>query len=263
MAKYTHKRPLLPEGVALTPIKGYEGIYSASRDGRIFAHRRRVWLSPRMASGGYMEVVLTLNGTPKQYRLQTIIAKTFLPNPHHLPEVDHKNRDKTDNSVDNLEWVSKAENLRRMHEARREANKKAAALLAKGKRRPTAHIPPALFVDAYIRHGRNATKAVQDLQAGTGIKPNSAGEKGYRLLKNSDVQLLLKKLDDEIKVGAVRGVERARQLIESDNEVVASKNSWKFIEHAKGLPTSRTESKVALISISLGKLGAEPEPEQS
>lgn len=47
----------------------------------------------------------------KKYRVHRIVAETFIPNPDNKPEVDHINRERTDNSVDNLRWVTRVENL--------------------------------------------------------------------------------------------------------------------------------------------------------
>ena len=55
---------------------------------------------------GYVDV--KLNG--KTYYYHRIIAKHFIPNPDDLPEVDHIDRDKANNSLENLRWVNRTEN---------------------------------------------------------------------------------------------------------------------------------------------------------
>ena len=47
----------------------------------------------------------------KKYRKHRLIAKQFIPNPHHLPEVDHINNNRSDNHLTNLRWVSPKQNM--------------------------------------------------------------------------------------------------------------------------------------------------------
>ena len=55
-------------------------------------------------------VRLTINGIKKGYAVHRLVAETFIPNPDNLPIVNHKDGDKTNNHLDNLEIVSKSEN---------------------------------------------------------------------------------------------------------------------------------------------------------
>ena len=51
-----------------------------------------------------------MNG--RNYQLHRILAKHFIPNPENLPEIDHIDRDKTNNSIENLRWISRSDNMR-------------------------------------------------------------------------------------------------------------------------------------------------------
>jgi transposase len=61
---------------------------------------------------GYLTVTLWVDGTSEKFKIHRLVAKTFLPNPHGLIEVNHKNGNKLDNFVSNLEWVTHAENMK-------------------------------------------------------------------------------------------------------------------------------------------------------
>lgn len=87
---------------------GYEGRYEVSTLGRIRGLKRGSILSPRAnCRNGYLEVNLCKNGTQKTIRVHRLVAETFLPNPNCLLEVNHKDENKHNNSIDNLEWCDR------------------------------------------------------------------------------------------------------------------------------------------------------------
>ena len=55
---------------------------------------------------GYKEVVLTHNNKRHYFKVHRLVASAFIPNPNNLPQVNHKNENKLDNTVPNLEWCS-------------------------------------------------------------------------------------------------------------------------------------------------------------
>jgi len=57
---------------------------------------------------GYKMVRLTINGKRKGYAIHRLVAQTFLDNSKNLPIVNHKDGDKTNNKVENLEWVTQS-----------------------------------------------------------------------------------------------------------------------------------------------------------
>ena len=84
--------------------------YIATSDGYIFNEKTGKYLKPQN-NGQYYKVTLTFeNSQQKQFLLHRIIAECFIPNPMNKPEVNHKNGNKYDNRVDNLEWVTASEN---------------------------------------------------------------------------------------------------------------------------------------------------------
>lgn len=82
--------------------------YSVSNLGRVRNDTLETFLRPRPHSKGYLTVHM---GKGKQALIHRLVALAFLPNPEGHPDVDHKNRDKTDNRVENLRWVSRSSNM--------------------------------------------------------------------------------------------------------------------------------------------------------
>ena len=73
-------------------------------------------LKSQLGRDGYLRVDLTINGKAKHYPIHRLVAQAFLPNPGNKPEVNHRNGVKTDNRVENLEWVTHAENKRHAYD---------------------------------------------------------------------------------------------------------------------------------------------------
>lgn len=93
-------------------IKNFEN-YEVGATGEIISYMRnkRRRLKGRLLRG-YLRVVLYKNGTAKQFQVHRLVAEHFIPNPLSKPCVNHKDGDKTNNSVKNLEWCTHKENTR-------------------------------------------------------------------------------------------------------------------------------------------------------
>ncbi len=92
-------------------IPGYEGLYRVSNLGRILSlnnyHRTgSIILKQRISKKGYHSVVLSKKQIKKTIRVHRLVALVFIPNPNNLPYVNHKDEDKSNNRMDNLEWCS-------------------------------------------------------------------------------------------------------------------------------------------------------------
>ena len=92
------------------PVIGYENNYVVSNLARIKNTRSLRMLKP-INSRGYTLVSLCKNGIIKSTRIHRIVALAFIPNPHNKPFINHKNGNKNDNSIENLEWCTYKENL--------------------------------------------------------------------------------------------------------------------------------------------------------
>ena len=106
----------------------YEGLYKVSNLGRILSLNykntgKAELLNPGTDKDGYFKVGLSKNGEYKTCKVHRLVAQTFIPNPENLPEVNHKDEDKTNNFVflnedgsinkekSNLEWKTHRDNI--------------------------------------------------------------------------------------------------------------------------------------------------------
>ena len=100
------------------PVKGYEGVYEVSNLGRVrrfwpvSGHYRMLrpflrWKSPR----DYVAVNLSKGNQMRTHSVHRLVAEAFIPNPTGLPQVNHKDEDKTNNCAENLEWCDGSYNV--------------------------------------------------------------------------------------------------------------------------------------------------------
>ena len=87
----------------LKDIEGYEGRYMVSDQGQVWSYRKKDFLRP-IERAGYPYVILTKNGKQAGFSIHRLVAQAFIPNPNNLPIVNHKDENKQNNNVDNLEW---------------------------------------------------------------------------------------------------------------------------------------------------------------
>lgn len=102
-------------------IAEYEGFYQVSNRGNVRSvarrgsqgyRRRGLMLKPGYTSRGYLQVNLSENGKSKTRTVHRLVAETFLPNPNGLSQVNHRDEDKDNNNVENLEWCTSEYNNR-------------------------------------------------------------------------------------------------------------------------------------------------------
>ena len=103
------------------PIKDYEGLYEVSNTGKIKALYRRVdkgkchreWCEHLLKYGvdgkGYFRTNLSKDGVNRTVKVHRIVAEAFIPNHENKPTVNHKDGNKQNNCVENLEWATLSE----------------------------------------------------------------------------------------------------------------------------------------------------------
>ena len=105
------------------PVKNYEGIYEISGDGKIYSIKRQRVLEERIHRQGYRTAMLCLNGEMKSYYIHRLIAESFLEKQVGKDCVNHKDGNKSNNSVYNLEWVNRSENTLHKYATGLDSNK--------------------------------------------------------------------------------------------------------------------------------------------
>ena len=113
------------DGEVWIPMEEFGNEFCVSNYGRI-KRAERIWRSgrknatvktipesivkQRVVPNGYIKVTICYNGIKKSYSTHRLVAIYFIPNPNNYPEVNHKDGNKKNNSVHNLEWVTTSEN---------------------------------------------------------------------------------------------------------------------------------------------------------
>ena len=94
-------------------VKGYEGLYAVTSCGKVWSYKSKKFLKPASDKKGYFKVVLYKNGKCKNYKIHRLVAEAYIPNPDNLPQVDHIDNDKTHNYINNLQWITNRNNVRK------------------------------------------------------------------------------------------------------------------------------------------------------
>ena len=138
------------------PIPGYEGKYEISNWGRVRSNSQKSKgriLVPVPQQSGYYRVNLYKDSKVKTPTIHRIVAEVFLSNPNNYPEVNHKDEDKGNNYVENLEWCTHAYNSSYGTRVQRAAEKYSKSVVQLDKR--------GNFIDEY--------KSTQEASSVTGI----------------------------------------------------------------------------------------------
>ena len=134
-------------------VEGYDGKYQVSNIGRVKSLwdrgvKREKILSLQNHDAGYLRIVLSKDGIAKLYLVHRLVAEAFIDNPNNYEFVNHKDEDKKNNSVENLEWCTKSYNTiyylnkkpeRKIEYAKRLRDKKTNELLSRYTKKNLAH----------------------------------------------------------------------------------------------------------------------------
>lgn len=96
-------------------VIGFEGLYEVSNEGFV-RNSKGLILKPVNHNTGYTGQSLSINGVQKFYLGHRIVAEAFLPNPNNYRYVNHRNGNKRDNNVNNLEWCTQSHNLQHAYD---------------------------------------------------------------------------------------------------------------------------------------------------
>lgn len=106
-------------------------MYAVTSCGKIWSYRNSRFLTPRKDHKGYLTVLLCNKGTEKEFKIHRLVANAYIPNSDNLPQINHKDENKQNNCISNLEWCTNSYN--RNYGSR---NKRAAIGISKAKMKP-------------------------------------------------------------------------------------------------------------------------------
>lgn len=118
-------------------VVGYESLYEVSNTGvvksldRTVKHLRyglmkkkgRILNINKVNSHGYLKATLTKNSKTKTYSVHRLVAEAFIPNPSNYPQVNHINGIKSDNRIENLEWITNRDNVNHYWKSKNKSSK--------------------------------------------------------------------------------------------------------------------------------------------
>ena len=91
-------------------IKDYED-YTIDREGNVWSKKTNRFLKSSLNKGGYLVLSLYKNGKEKRHYIHRLLGLTYIPNPENKPTVDHIDQNTSNNSLSNLRWATRLEQI--------------------------------------------------------------------------------------------------------------------------------------------------------
>ena len=93
-------------------ISLYQNKYFIYDNGKIQNIKTKNFLKPYKSTNGYLYIKIVRDKKHHHIKIHRIVADAFIPNPYNLPQVNHKDGNKLNNNVNNLEWCSCSQNIK-------------------------------------------------------------------------------------------------------------------------------------------------------
>ena len=90
----------------MVDIKGYEGIYAITSCAKVWSYKTKRFLRTHKTVKGYEKVYLYKDNSVKHPTIHKLVATAYITNSNNLPQINHKDENKENNSVNNLEWCT-------------------------------------------------------------------------------------------------------------------------------------------------------------
>lgn len=93
-------------------MKTINEFYAVNENGQVWSFRNSIFLKNQKNTAGYSQVSFSFNGKVLNKRVHRLVAEAFIPNPNNYLEINHIDGNKENNSIGNLEWCTRSENIK-------------------------------------------------------------------------------------------------------------------------------------------------------
>lgn len=185
-------------------IPGLEEILECNKSGKVRNIKTKHVYKPNLRPDGYYTIHVRVHGNNRSVQLHKILASTWIFNPDNLSQVNHRNGDKTDCRLQNLEWVSQNQNMNHLYIKLHGTNEKYVLVMASKTKDFKDPIIFSSVKEACLYFKRTSRAIRKAITENTGYKTSGYWFKGYRKsdlisfhLKDKPTPDCLKKIDIE------------------------------------------------------------------